>query len=425
VPTQDFRRLWCADALSQLGTRISALAIPLLAATTLHASTWHVALLTSVETLPFLLLGLPAGAWADRMRRRSVLVASDLGRAATLGSVPVAAALGALTLGQLYAVAFVTGALTLFFDVSHRSYLPQAVGRGHLVEANSRLEADRTVGYSAGPSVGGYLVQWVGAPLAVLADAVSFLWSAGWIASIRTPESRPPPAGERNLRREIVEGLRFVLGHPVVRATVLFGAAANLAIAVTSAVEVLFLLRTVRLSPGAIGLLMGLCSLGSVAGAVAAARIGRRLGPGRALSVSAFGMALFSLLVPLAGPGPRLAFFAVGGALAAFWISVYAVVSVSMRQALCPDDLLGRMAATIGFLMLGAMPLGGVLAGALGSAVGLRATLWIAAAGMLLAALWLVLSAALRPHGRRASLACIPRNIAPRPGPRWRPRSSR
>lgn len=394
--TQDFRRLWCADALSQLGTRISALAIPLLAATTLHASTWHVALLTSVETLPFLLLGLPAGAWADRMRRRPVLVAGDLGRAVALGSVPVAAAFGSLRLGQLYAVAFATGVLTLFFDVSHRSYLPQVVGRERLVEANSRLEANRTVGYSVGPTAAGVLVQWIGAPLAVLVDALSFLWSAGWIASIRTPESRPRPATERDLRREIAEGLRFVLGHPVVRPTVLFGAGANLMLTTTSAVEVLFLLRTVRLSAGAIGLLMGLCSLGSVAGAVAAGRVGRRLGHRRALTVSAFGLGLFSLLVPLAGPGPRLAFFAAGGALAAFWISVYAVVSVSMRQALCPDHLLGRMAATIGFLMWGAMPLGGVLAGALGSTVGLRATLWIAAAGMVLAAVCLALSPALR-----------------------------
>jgi MFS family permease len=396
VLTQDFRRLWCADALSQLGTRISALAIPLLAATTLHASTWHVALLTSAESVPFLLLGLPVGAWADRMRRRPVLVAGDLGRAAALGSVPVAAALGSLTLGQLYAVAFATGVLTLFFDVSHRSYLPQVVGRERLVDANSRMEANRTVGYSVGPAAGGYLVQWAGAPLAVLVDALSFLWSAGWIASIRTPESRARPAVERNLRREIAEGLRFVLGEPVIRATVLFGSAANVMLTITSAVEVLFLLRTVRLSPGAIGLLMGLCSLGSVAGAVAAGRVGRRLGHRRALAVSALGLGLFSLLVPLAGPGPRLAFFAVGGALAAFFISVYAVMSVSVRQVICPDHLLGRMTATIGFLMLGTMPLGGVLAGALGSTVGLRATLWIAAAGMVLAAACLALSPTLR-----------------------------
>jgi predicted MFS family arabinose efflux permease len=401
VPAQglgsDFRRLWLADGLSQVGTRVSALVIPLLAATTLHASTWQVALLTTVETLPFLLFGLPVGAWSDRMRRRPVLIAGDLGRAAVLGSVPVAAALGPLTLGHLYTVAFATGVLTLFFDVSHRSYLPQAVGRDHLVEANSRLEANRTVGYSVGPTLGGYLVQWFGAPLAIAGDALSFVWSACWIASIRTPESTPRPAG-RHLRREIGEGLRFVLGQPVIRATVLFGSAANLLLAMTTAIEVVFLLRTVRLSPGAIGLLMGVCSLGSVAGAVAAAGIGRRLGDGRALAAAGLGLALFELLIPLTGPGPRLLFFAVGGALAAFWISVYAVVSVSMRQALCPDHLLGRMTATIGFLLWGTIPFGGVLAGALGSALGLRTALWTSAVGMLLTALWLALSPALRPR---------------------------
>jgi MFS family permease len=396
VLTQDFRRLWSADALSQLGTRVSALAIPLLAATTLHASTWQVALLTAVETLPFLLLGLPVGAWADRIRRRPVLIAGDLGRAIVLGSVPAAAALGSLTLGHLYAVAFATGVLTLFFDVSRGSYLPEVVGRKHLVEANSRLEANRTVGYTVGPTLGGYLVQWVGASLAVAVDALSFLWSAGWIASIRTPESAPEPAAERNLRREIAEGLRFVLGHPVIRATVLFGSAANLALAMNSAIEVVFLLRAVRLSPGAIGLLMGLASLGSVAGAVAAAGIGRRLGHTRSLGSAGLGLGLSGLLIPLTGAGPRLLFFAVGGVLAAFWISVYAVVSVSMRQELCPDHLLGRMNATIGFLLWSTIPLGGVLAGALGSALGLRAALWTSAVAMLVAALWLVRSPALR-----------------------------
>lgn len=394
--TQDFRRLWFADALSQLGTRISALAIPLLAAITLDASTWHVAMLTTVETLPFLLLGLPVGAWADRMRRRPVLIAGDLGRAAVLGSVPAAAAFGVLTLGQLYAAAFATGVLTLFFDVSHRAYLPQVVGREHLIEANSRLEANRTVGYAIGPTLGGYLVQWIGAPLAVVADALSFVWSAGWIASIRTPESRPEPPAARNLRREIAEGLRYVFGHPVIRATVLFGAVANLSLAMITAVEVVFLLREVGLSPGAIGVLMGIGSLGSVAGALAAARIGRRLGQHRALATAGLGLGLSNLLIPLTGAGPRLVFFAAGGALAAFCISVYAVVSVSMRQQLCPDHLLGRMTATIGFLLWGAMPLGGVLAGALGSAFGLRAALWTAAVGVLVAAVVQLRSAAIR-----------------------------
>jgi MFS family permease len=377
--------------LSQLGSRVSALVIPLLAATALDASTWQVALLTTVETVPYLLLGLPAGAWSDRIRRRPVLIAGDLGRAAVLGSVPVAAALGALTLGQLYLVAFATGVLTLFFDVSHRSYLPQVVGRDHLVEANSRLEANRTVGYTVGPTLGGYLVQLLGAPLAVAADALSFVWSAGWIASIGTPEPPPRPV-RRRLRQEIAEGLRFVLGHPAIRATVLFGSAANLSIAMTSAVEVVFLLRQLGLPAGAIGLLTGGCAAGSVAGAVAAAGIGRRLGRGRALAAAGLGLGLFSLLIPLTGPGPRLLFFVVGGLLSAFWISVYAVTSVSMRQALCPDHLLGRMTATIGFLLWGTVPLGGLLAGAVATALGMRAALWTAAVGVLVAALCLASS---------------------------------
>lgn len=388
----DFRRLWIADGLSQLGTQVSALVIPLLAATALHASTWQVALLTTFQTLPFLLLGLPAGAWLDRMRRRPVLVTADLGRAVVLGTVPLAAALGAITLGHLYAVALANGVLTLFFDVAHRSYLPSLVARDHLVQANSRLEANRTVGWSAGPTLGGYLVQWVGAPLTILGDTLTYLWSAGWIASIRTREPGPPPVRDRHLRREIAEGLRFVLGSPAIRTTVLFGAAANLSIAVTIPIEVLFLLRTVGLAEGTIGLLLTVSSLGSVAGALAAARISRRIGQYRTLVVAGLGIGAFTLLIPLTAPGARLAFFAAGGAASAFCIMVYAVVSISMRQALCPDHLMGRMNATIGFLLWGTMPLGGLLAGALGSAVGLRATLWLTATGLVVAGLgqWLL-----------------------------------
>lgn len=392
----DFRRLWVGDAISKLGSALVILTIPVLAATTLEASTWEIGLLAACASLPFLLIGLPVGAWADRVRRRPVLVAADLARAAVLAWVPVGAALGVLTIEQLFIVELLVGAGSVFFDVSKGAYLPTLIGRDRLVEGNGRLEANRTVAYLAGPAIGGQLLLWLGAPLTVIGTVGGYLWSAVWLGSIRTREPPPTNAGDRRLRREIGDGLRFVWSQPFMRATVLYTTSAVLFLGIRYAVEVLFLLRTVGLSAAGIGALFTVAGLGAVAGAILAARIAGRLGRTRTVLVSSLGIAAASLLIPVTGPGARLLCYAAGAALSAFAITVNNITTVSLRQLLCPDRLLGRMQATSRFLAWATLPLGGVAGGALGTALGLRATLWLTAAGLVLSPLILIRSPVMR-----------------------------
>ena len=385
-----FRRLWIGDGLSKIGSQVTLLAVPVLAATALGASTWQVALLSTCAYAPLLLIGLPVGAWADRLPRRRVLVGADLARAAALVSVPVAAMFDRLSLGQLYVVEFLVGLGTVVFDVFQRAYVPGLVGRGSLAEANGRLELNRTVGFTAGPAVGGQLVGWLGAATATVASAVGFLWSALWISLVRAPEPRPGPPAQRHLVAEIREGLRFVLAEPFIRATTLYGCAAVACLATRYAVETLFLLRTVGLAPAWIGALVMVTGIGSIAGAVASAPLARRLGEVRVVAWSAVAMGASSLLIPLTGPGWALIPYGIGGALVTFWITVNSVVGVSRSQRLCPDHLLGRVNATSRFVAWATLPLGGVLGGLLGTVLTLRGVLWVTAVGLVLSSVLLV-----------------------------------
>lgn len=389
---RDFRRLWVGDAISQLGTQVSLLAIPLVAANTLHATAWDMALLTALPGTAFLVIGLPTGVWCDRMRRRPVLIVGDLGRAAVLATVPLASALGVLRIAWLFVVCAVAGVLGVFFDVSYQSYLPALVGRERITEGNGALEANRTVAQSVGPAMAGYLFQWLGGPLAMLADALSFAWSGAWIASIRTRESAPPHAERRRLVREIGEGLRFVWGHPILRAIALYGSTMVFFGFAQNAVLILFLVRTVHLSPGAVGVLFTCGSVGAILGAFSAARIARRLGQARGILLAAALDCGSGLLLPLAARGPALGLYVAGAMGTAFGVNVFNIIQVSFRQALCPDRLLGRMNATMRFVMWGSMPLGALLGGYLGTNLGLRTTMWITAFGHVLPFFWILTS---------------------------------
>jgi MFS family permease len=410
----DFRRLWIAGGISQVGTEVGMLALPLAAAQTAHASTLQVAVLAALQTVAFPVIGLPAGAWSDRVRRRPLLIVADLGRAAVLVTVPPAAVLGALGIWQLYAVALLAGLLTVFFDVAHQSYVPVLVGRHLLVEANGRLETNRTVAATAGPTVAGYLVQWLTAPVALAVDAASFVWSAAWISAIRTPEQPPTPTAGSRLREQIAEGLRFVFDDPMLRAIVSCGSTAMMFYAAQGAIEVLFLLRVVHVSPAAIGMLFSTGGVGTVLGAFCAARLTGALGGYRALVLYVVVAGLGGLLVPLTAGGWRLGFFAVGVAVSGFCLVAYNIVQLSLRQAICPDHLLGRMSATMRTIMLSVTPLGAVLGGVLGTWLGLRQTLWICAIGALSASLWLVRSPIVQGNrGRHRSPTyrlCAPRH---------------
>ncbi|HZG89203.1 MAG TPA: MFS transporter [Pseudonocardia sp.] len=384
---RDFLLLWTGETVSQIGTMVSRLALPLLAATALAATPWQMGLLTAASTAAFLLVGLPAGALLDRVRRRPVMIAADLARFVLFGWVPLGWWLGVLTFPQLLVVALLGGVATVFFDVGYQSVLPSAVGRAGLVEGNAKLESTRAGAEAAGPALGGGLVQLVGAANAVLLDAASFLVSAAVLSRMRGPEAVADRSG-RPLQAEIAEGLRYVLGHPLLRPITACTATANLFNGVFLAVEVLYLTRVLGLSAGVIGLVLAVGMTGGLVGALTGAWWIRRFGQGRVVLWSLLAVGPPSLLAALGGP----VWFAVGTFALAHGAVVYNVAQVSFRQSVCPGRLLGRMNASIRFLVWGTLPIGGLLGGALAELIGVRSTVVVALLGMMIAPVWLVAS---------------------------------
>jgi MFS family permease len=389
---RDFRRLWVGDSLSQFGIMTTTLAIPLLAVRTLHATPFEVGLLTTFEFLAFLVVGLPAGAWVDRMRRRSVMIAADLGRAALLGWIPLAEVLGVLNLVQVYAVVLAVGCLTVFFDVSYQSYLPFLVGRDHLVEGNAKLQGTQSVAQVAGPSVGGFLAQLLTAPYAILANVGTFLWSALWVGTIRAREPRPERAPDSNLLSEVREGIVFIVRHPVLRQVAGATGTANLWSSAGQGMLIVLLARTLGLSAGVIGLLMAAGAIGGLLGALTARPLARAIGEGPAAWISLALSSPLTLVQPFLQRNWTLGLFVVAQIGFSAGVVIYNVTQVSFRQRLCPEHLLGRMNASMRFLVWGTMPLGGLLGGALGSTIGVRTTLLVAAIGQSLAFLWIFFS---------------------------------
>jgi MFS family permease len=377
----DFRRLWIGETVSQFGTQVSQLALPLVAILVVHASTFEVGLLVTFESLAFLVVGLPAGAWVDRMRFRHVLIVNDVLRAVAMASIPAAAAVHVLTIGQLYAVALVVGVCTVFFDVAYQSYLPDLVDRKLLVEGNAKLQASESVAQVAGPSIGGVLIQALTAPYAVLVDAVSFLWSAAWVGAISVKPAKRERSPDRNLAHEIGEGLRFVVGNRLLRAIAMCTGSGNLFNTIAFAVFYVLLARDLHLSPGFIGLIMSTSAVGGVIGSLLASRLAKRFGQGPTIWISMLVAAPTGFVAPFVHRDWTLGLLAV--AMLIFWATVviYNITQVSFRQGLCPPALLGRMNATMRFLVWGTMPLGGLIGGILGSWIGVRQTLLVAAIG--------------------------------------------
>jgi MFS family permease len=377
----DFRRLWIGESVSQLGTMISQLALPLVAILVVHASTFEVGLLTAFETAAFLVVGLPAGAWVDRMRFRAVLIVNDIIRAVALGSIPLAQAFGALTIGQLYVVALVTGVSTVFFDVAYQSYLPQLVDRAAIVEGNAKLQASESVSSIAGPGVGGALIQALTAPYAVLVDALSFIWSAAWVSAIKVRPPKPERSPDRHLGREIKEGLSFVFGNRMLRSIAACTGSSNLFSSMNAAVIYVLLARDLGLSPGVIGLLTSTAAIGGLLGSLVTSRVAAKLGQGPAIWISAVVFAPTAFVAPFLHRDWTLGLYAAAQLIMWGSVVVYNVTQVSFRQALCPPQLLGRMNATMRFLVWGTLPLGALLGGALGAAIGVRSTLLVVAIG--------------------------------------------
>ena len=378
---RDFVKLWTGQTVSQLGSQVSQLALPLVAVLVLHASAFYVALLGAVDLLPFLLFALPAGVWIDRIPRRPVLIAADAGRAVVLASIPVVAAFGTLTIGQLYAVGFLTGTFTVFFDVAYQSYLPSLVGRSHLVEGNAKLELSRSAAQIAGPGLGGLLVGAITAPYAIVVDSVSFAVSALFLGRIRSREPRPEPTAAPSMRAELMEGLRYVLGDPRWRALTMYVSTFNFFSSVAFALYVVYAVRYLGLTPGELGLVLALGNLGWLVGALVVRRVSGRLGVGTTLAVAGFVGGAATLLVPLAPQGFPIPFLVTSGVLVGLSIVHYNVTAISLIQTLTPERLLGRANASRRWIVWGTIPLGSLTGGALAAAIGVRPTLFVGAIG--------------------------------------------
>jgi MFS family permease len=375
----DFRRLWAAQTVSRFGSQISQLALPLVAVLSLHSSAFRVSLLGAIEMLPFLLIALPAGAWVDRVARRPVLVGADIGRAVALGSLPVIAAIGSVTYVQLCVVGFVAGTLTVCFDVSYQSYLPALVDREHLVDANAKLELSNSGSQIAGPGLAGLLVQWFTAPFAIAGDAVSFLWSALFIGRIRTREEVEPPAEQRSLTREMIDGLRYLLTDGRWRAMATYIAVFNLGTGITGPLILVFAVRRLGLSAGQLGLVFSLGNVGWLIGALVANRAATALRLGPALFTAGLLGGVPFFLVPLATPPVAIPVLVAAQAIAALAIVVFNINGISLYQTHVPPRMLGRMNASRRWIVWGIIPLGNVLGGALAAAIGLRTTLFVGA----------------------------------------------
>jgi MFS family permease len=389
---RNFVLLWSGQTVSEMGSAVTALALPLTAVVVLKASTLQVGLLTAASYLAFALIALPAGAVVDRLAKRRIMIWCDLARVVLIGSIPVTAGLGVLTLWQLYLVAVLAGVCSVFFDVSYQSYLPGVVGPEHLMEGNGKLGASQSFAQVCGPGVGGGLVGAFGAAGAMSADAISYGVSVASLLAIRLPEPPPPKRESRNLRAEIGEGLSFVVRDPILRKIAACTGTANLFGGMTSALTILFLVRVLKVHPADTGLVLAVASLGGVAGGVLSGRMSRWIGSARIIWVSMLVISLPAFLIPLAEPGARVTLFAAGFAFYSFTSVVYNVAQVTYRQAICPPALLGRMNAAIRWIVWGTLPLGGLLGGAVGSAIGIRPTIWIGLAGSWAAGLFVYFS---------------------------------
>lgn len=382
---RNFRLLWAGETVSGAGSSMAAVGVPLLAVTVLHAGTFAVSALTAAAYLPWLLIGLPAGAWVDRRPPRPVMIGCDAAAALLYASLPVAAWLGVLGTAQVVAVALLAGAVNVIFATAYQVYLPSLVTE--LTEANAWLQGGASAAAIAGRATAGLAAQVLGAATALLLNAASFGVSAMCLLRVRAPAGRPGRAGDARARPWA--GLVFVARDPCLRPLTVYGAAANLAYTGNLALVVVFLIRVVGLGATAAGLLLAAGGAGSLPGAMLAPRLARALGPARALLLATLGGGLAGLLIPLTGRGPRLACYLAGAGLIAAALAAGNVIIGSFRQRYCPPSMLGRVTASMRFLAYGMIPLGALLAGALGTALGVRDGLWLlqglfAAAGLIL-----------------------------------------
>jgi predicted MFS family arabinose efflux permease len=396
---RDFLRFWFGQTVSVAGSQVTSLALPTVAILTLHAGAVQVGVLRALQSLSWLLLSLVFGVWLDRVRRRRVLLATDLGQALVLISVPLAFLFHVLTLGQLFVVALLTGIFTVAFDIGYETYIPMLVERPNLVEAFSKLQVSRSGARVAGPAIGGFLIQVIGPALAIVADVGSFLVSAAALVTIGKGEARPAgaaAAGLGQLAREIGEGWRAMLRSPTISSLSACSATANLGAAILNSVFLLFAYHELHLAPAQVGVILGVGAIAGVVSALGAASVIRTIGLGRALVLVVIIEGLAILALPAARFGGAI--FVVAGMYLMINLMepIWSIGVGSLRQAVIPDHLRGRITGTSRTIVSGIMPIGAVIGGILGSTIGLAPSILVAGALWILSSTWLALGPVIR-----------------------------
>ncbi|MFD5084496.1 MFS transporter [Kitasatospora sp. NPDC058406] len=404
---RDFRLLWCGETAGKFGASVTGVAMPLIAVTELHASTFEIGLLSAAAWAPWLVIGLPAGVWVDRLPRRPVMLTAAAVSLLLFAAVPVAGWFDLLSTGLLLAVALLTGTAAVFFQTAYTAYLPDLLAPEDQPEGNAKLHGSASAAQIVGLGSGGLIAQLAGAANGMLANAATFLVSLLCLGRIRHRETPAARTTDRALGREVAVGLRLLAGDRWLRALALFGASSNLALMGYQSIQVAFLVREVGLDAGTVGGLVAAAGSGGVAGAFAARRVAARTGTARAMVLFELGLPVLALLIPLTSGGAGVLCYAVGGFSVSAGVVAGNVIKSGFQQSYCPPELLGRLTASTAVLNFGTIPLGAVLAGVLGTTLGLRPAMWIATAGVPLAALILLLSPVGRvrdlPTGRRTT----------------------
>jgi MFS family permease len=389
---RDFRNFWLGQSISLFGDQVTVIALPLAAVLVLDADAADMGYLGAAALMPHLILSLPVGVWLERVaRRRRLMIASDIARAALLASVPIAYWYDALSFAQLYGVAFLMGTLAVVFDISYSTLYVSITAREDYVEANSLLNGSRAFSYVSGPSAGGILVQLLSAPTALLADAASFGASALFLGRISGPEP-PLERSEGSMRRQMSQGVRFIFSSRILRPSLVSAATLNFFNYAFAALFILYATRELGIRAGTLGLVLGAGAVGGLLGAVVAGRVGRRVGLGPAFVI---GMVLFPaplLLIPLAG-GPRpivLAMLFTAEFLSGLGVMILDINVGAIITALTPHRLRSRSTGAFRFVNYGIRPLGSLVGGALGSVLGLRPTLFVTGVAALAGVLWLL-----------------------------------
>ena len=393
---RDFLNVWAAETISVLGAQFTMLAVPLAAVLMLDAGPAEMGILFAAEMLPFLLFGLVVGVWVDRMKRRPIMIVSDLGRCAVLAAIPLAWYFDQLSMPVLYVTAFAAGVFTVFFDVAYMSYLPSLVERGNLVDANSKLEASRSASGTVGPSIAGIVVEIVTAPFAVVVNSLTYLASAVFLFRVRKDEPEPEVKEHPSVASEVKGGVMLIANDGRLRAIAGCTATGNLFSSIMGAVLILYAVEVFGLGSIDLGIIFAVGGVGAVLGATMTDRVSKALGLGRSIAAGNFIAASGMMLMIVVVEDLSVVFFAAASFIAGFANTVYNIGQISLRQTITPDHQLGKMNASMRFMIWGTMPIGALIGGLLGESLGLTETMVIAVLGEMVAFLWIVFSPVIR-----------------------------